>query len=67
MVECEGIGLKWCKYYMKIEEDSPFCRELDALLVIVLHSDGDDWTLGTFVDGYDAIANSSQLVCLHSS
>ena len=52
---------------MKIEENSPFWRELDALLVVVLHSDGDDWTLGTFLDGYDAIANSSQLVRLHSS
>jgi len=52
---------------MKIEQNSPFWRELDALLVLVLHSDGDDGTLSTFLDGYDAIANSSQPVRLHSS
>jgi len=52
---------------MKVEENSPFCCELDALLVIVLHSDGDDVTPCTFLDGHDAIANSSQHVCLHSS
>jgi len=51
---------------MKIEENSPFWREFDALLVVVLHSDGDDWTPGTFLDGYDAIANTSQIVGLHS-
>jgi len=66
MVECEGIGLKWRKYCMKIEQNLPFWRELDALLVVVLHSDGDDWTLSTFLYGYNAIANSSELVRLHS-
>ena len=51
---------------MKIEQNSPFWRQLDTLLVIVLHSDGDDGTICTFLDGDDAIANSSQLVGLHS-
>ena len=58
MVECERIGLKWRKYYMKIEQNSPFWRQLDTLL--------DDGTICTFLDGYDAIANSFQLVGLHS-
>jgi len=52
---------------MKIEENSPFWWELDALLLIVLHSDGDDVTPCTFLDGYDAITDGSQLVRLHSS
>ena len=51
---------------MKIEENSHFWWEFDALLV-VLHSDGDDVTPCTFLDGYDAIAGGFQLVRLHSS
>ena len=51
------------------EENSPFWWELDALVLVVLRSDGDDVALGAFLDGHDAIAKGSQLVDggLHSS
>jgi len=52
---------------MKIEENSPFWWELNALLLVVLHSDGNDGTPSAFLDGHDAITDGSQCVCLHNS